>query len=90
MGSTTSLNFGVQKKLGANGGNLLFNVTDFSGPPSLGLLINAPEHNLVVDGDIRFTVTTFKLTYTRKFGKLTVKENRSRKTGSEEERKRVQ
>ncbi|MEJ7768394.1 MAG: outer membrane beta-barrel family protein [Chitinophagaceae bacterium] len=88
--STTSLNFGVQKKLGVNGGTLLFNVTDFTGVPHLRFSVDAPEHNLVTNGDVKFTATTLKLSYTKRFGKLTLKENRSRKTGSEEERQRVQ
>jgi hypothetical protein len=87
---TTSLNLGVQKKLGLNGGTLLFNVTDFSGPPHLKVDVNAPKQNLVVTGDIRFVVTTFKLTYTKKFGNLKLKENRNRTTGSEDEKNRVQ
>lgn len=90
MRSTTSLNLGVQKKLGPNGGTLLFNVTDFSGPPHLRLSVNVPEQNLVVNADLRFVVSTFKLTYNRKFGNVKVKGNRSRLTGSEDERNRVQ
>ena len=87
--STTSLNLGVQKKLGLNGGNLAFNVTNFSGPPSLKISVNQPQQNLVVNLNVRFVVTTFKLTYSKKFGNMKVKENRNRETGSEDELKRV-
>jgi len=84
-----SLNLGVQKKLGPKGGTLLFNVTDFSGPPHYKISVNAPEQNLVTSGNLRFTVTTLKLTYTRKFGNTKVKENRNRSTGAEDVQQRV-
>ncbi len=87
--STTSLNLGVQKKLGLNGGNLAFNVTDFSGPPTFKVSVNQPQQNLVVNVKVRFVVTTFKLTYSKKFGNIKVKENRSRQRGSEDELNRV-
>ena len=87
--STTSLNFGIQKKLGLNGGNLAFNVTDFSGPPYLKLSVNQPQQNLVVNLKGKFVVTTFKFTYSKKFGNMKVKENRSRQRGSEDELNRV-
>jgi hypothetical protein len=90
MGAMTSLNMGVQKKLGEKSGTLAFNITDFSGVPHLKLSVDAPEHNLITNVDLRFNVTTFKLTYTRKFGNLKISGYRSRTTGSEEERQRVQ
>jgi hypothetical protein len=90
MKSITSLNFALQKKLGPKGGSLALNVTDFSGPPHYRLSVDAPQHNLVTNGDLRFTATTIKLTYTRKFGNTNVKANRDRTTGSEDERQRVQ
>jgi outer membrane receptor protein involved in Fe transport len=90
LSSFASLNFGVQKKFGDKGGSLLFNVTDFSGPPHFKVSVDAPEHNLLTTGDLKFSTTTFKFTYMRKFGNSKVKENRNRTTGSEEERQRVQ
>lgn len=90
MKSITSLNMAVQKKLGANGGSLVFNVTDFSGPPIYRVSVDAPDYNLVTRTDLRFSVTTVKMTYMKKFGNNKVKEKRSRSTGSEEERQRVQ
>lgn len=85
-----SLNFGLQKKLGQAGGNLSLNITDVTGPPRYRGSIEAPEHNLVTNSKLRFAVTTFKLTYTRRFGNNNVKEGRKRVTGSEEEKQRVQ
>jgi hypothetical protein len=85
-----SLNFGLQKKLSGNGGALSLNITDVSGPPRYRGSIDAPEHNLVTNTNLRFAVTTFKLTYTRRFGNNNVKEGRKRVTGSEEEKQRVQ
>ncbi len=85
-----SMNFGLQKKLGPKYGTVLFNITDFSGPPHYKLIANAPEHNLITDIDLRFVVTTFKLTYSVNFGNNKVKENRKRSTGAEDERQRVQ
>ncbi|NTS40393.1 TonB-dependent receptor [Flavisolibacter sp. BT320] len=85
-----SLNFGLQKKLSGNGGALSLNITDVSGPPRYRGSIDAPEHNLVTNTNLRFAVTTFKLTYTRRFGNNNIKEGRKRVTGSEEEKQRVQ
>ena len=87
--SITSLNFGIQKKFGINDA-LLFNITDFSGTPHYRWSIDAPEYNLITSLDLRFNVPTLKLTYTRKFGNFKIKANRSRTTGSEDERTRVQ
>ncbi|RYZ57604.1 MAG: hypothetical protein EOO14_10800 [Chitinophagaceae bacterium] len=85
-----SLNFGLQKKLRDEGGTLSLNITDVSGPPRFRGSIDAPEHNLVTSSNLRFAVTTFKLTYTKRFGNNNVKEGRKRVTGSEEEKQRVQ
>lgn len=86
----SSLNFGLQKKLGPKAGNLSLNITDFSGPPRYRVSIDAPEHNLVTNASLRFTATTIRLSYTKRFGNTNVKEKRNRVTGSEEERQRVQ
>ncbi len=83
------LDFGIRKKLGARAninfsvGNLL-NSMDFRGYTRL------PEKNLVGDIHLRFSWRTFKLTYTRSFGKQKLKASRSRTTGAEDEKGRVQ
>ncbi len=87
---TTSLNFGAQKKLGDKAGSLTFNITHFSGPPHLNFFVDSPEHNLVSEFDMRRLNTTFRLSYTKRFGSNSIKEKRNRTTGSEEERSRVQ
>lgn len=84
-----SLNFGIQKKISPKSGTISFNVTDFSGGPHLVLSAYAPKENIDTKVDIRFVATTFKLTYSRSFGNNTLKENRKRNTGSEEEKQRV-
>jgi hypothetical protein len=86
---TVSLNFGLQKKISPKAGTLLFNVTNFTGPPRLNLSAYVPQQNLDTWIHIRFVVTTFKLTYSKTFGNNKVKESRKRNTGSEEERERV-
>jgi len=84
-----SLDIGIRKKMGKQStltfsGNNLLNTLDFRGYTDL------PDQNLVGDVHIRFSWRTFNLTYTRSFGNNKLKESRSRKTGAEEEKNRVQ
>lgn len=84
-----SLDLGIRKKLDArssinfSASNLL-NSMDYHGYTHL------PEKNLVGDIHLRFSWRTFKLTYTRSFGKEKLKDSRNRVTGAEEEKGRVQ
>ena len=86
----TAMDFGVQKKFEPKKGNLRFNISNVFGPPTFKATVNAPEKNLMVNGELRFSVRTFRLTYTRSFGNDKVKGKRERSIGSEEEKQRVQ
>jgi len=83
------LNVGVQKELPNNNGTLKLNVTDilFTGNWTGTILL--PENNFYYKGYYQFSERTFRLTYSRNFGNSKLKEARSRSTGSEEERNRV-
>lgn len=85
-----SMDFGLQKKFESKKGNLRFNISNVFGPPTFKATVNAPEKNLIVNGELRFSVRTFRLTYTRSFGNDKVKGKRERSIGSEEEKQRVQ
>lgn len=86
----TILNFGIRKKLSPKDNfyfsvnNILHNLSD------IRLYTNMPEKNLVGDFYGRWLWRTFKLTYTRSFGNRKLKASRTRKTGAEEEKGRVQ
>jgi len=85
-----SMDFGLQKKFEPGKGNLRFNISNVFGPPIFKASVDAPEKNLIVNGELRFSVRTFRLTYTRSFGNDKVKGRRERSTGSEDEKQRVQ
>jgi outer membrane receptor protein involved in Fe transport len=87
--STYFLNVGIQKKLGEKWGTLRFNVNDIFDSFEYNGGTNIPEENLNTDNTFDFSNRTFLLTYTRNFGNKKLKSARSRQTGAEEERKRV-
>ncbi|MEO5999831.1 MAG: outer membrane beta-barrel family protein, partial [Chitinophagaceae bacterium] len=87
---TGSLDVGLKKKLPGKGGALLFNATNILNTSYFSANINLPEQNLVGGITFLYAFPTFKLTYTRSFGKEGLKEKRERKTGAEDEKNRVQ
>ena len=84
-----TLNIGVQKKIREKAGVLRLNLNDVFGPPRLNFFINAPQYNLVTAGNILFSNRTIQLTYNRSFGNDKVRSSRSRTTGAEAEKQRV-
>ncbi len=87
--STYFLNIGIQKKFGDKWGTLRFNINDIFDSFEYNGGTNIPEENLNTDNTFDFSNRTFLLTYTRNFGNKKLKSARSRQTGAEEERKRV-
>ncbi|SHE38062.1 Outer membrane receptor proteins, mostly Fe transport [Cnuella takakiae] len=84
-----SLDIGVQKKFAAKRSSLRFAVSDVFGPPVFKPSVNQPDKNLVASGRLLFGNTIARLTFTRNFGNDKVKAQRSRNSGSEDERSRV-
>jgi len=83
-----SLDFGLRKKLGARD-NINLSVSNLFNSMDLRMSTHLPEKNLVGDAHLRFSWRTFKLTYTRSFGKQKLKASRDRTTGAEDEKGRV-
>jgi hypothetical protein len=83
-----SLDFGIRKSLGARD-NLNFSASNLLNSMDFRGYTRLPEKNLVGDIHLRFSWRTFKLTYTRTFGKQKLKASRSRTTGAEDEKGRV-
>lgn len=83
------LSFGVQKEL-PNKDVLKINVNDVFTSNNWSFSSFLPEHNYVFEGKYRFAERVFRITYTHNFGNAKLKKVRARKTGSEEERNRVQ
>jgi outer membrane receptor protein involved in Fe transport len=88
--STYLLNVGIQKKFGEKWGTLRFNINDILDSFNYVTGTNIPEENLQTKNELDFSNRTFLLTYTRSFGNKKLQSARNRKTGAEEERKRVE
>jgi len=87
--SSGSLDFGVRKKLGTKDA-LNFSVSNMLNSSDFRGYTDIPEQNLIGNIHLRFSWRTFRLTYTRSFGKAKLKGNRNRTTGAEDEKGRVQ
>lgn len=81
------LNFGIQKKLPNDGGNLRFGVDDILNSIRGRGITETPT--FYSRGTFDFSQRTFKLSYSRNFGNKKLKAQRRRATGAEEERRRV-
>lgn len=89
IGSNYFINLGIQKKFGDKWGTLRFNINDILDSYQLQGSTDIPEENLNTYNTFDFSNRTFLLTYTRNFGNKKLKSARSRGTGAEEERRRV-
>ena len=83
------LNVGFQKNFGDKWGNLKFSVNDIFDSFEFNGGTNLPEQNIKTKNLWDFGNRTFLITYSRNFGNNKLKSSRNRKTGAEEERRRV-
>lgn len=84
------LSAGIAKDFGDQLGKLRFNVDDILDSRYWESTTNIPGENFTAYGKFDYSSRTFSLTYSRVFGNANVKAHRSRNTGSEEERARVE
>jgi outer membrane receptor protein involved in Fe transport len=89
MKSFGSLNAGLQKKLKEERGMFNLSVNDVFWTNRIGIITDQPAVNLNQSFGILFEPRVVRLTYSRNFGNKTLKAINRRKTGSEEERRRV-
>ena len=85
-----TLVLGIKKKMNDNKGSFFFVVNDIFNTVIFAPSVNLPEQNLITRTHIAFSQRTFKLTYSRTFGKDKLKGKRNRLTGAEDEKERVQ
>jgi outer membrane receptor protein involved in Fe transport len=84
-----SVNLGLQKKFGDNGGTLRLGMDNIFNTMNYRDELNLVEQQEYYEAELQFTQPTIKLTYSRNFGNQKVKGARERATGAEEERKRI-
>ena len=89
MKSFGSVNLGLQKKFGDQGGTLRLGIDDIFNTMTYRDQLSLEEQQQYFSSRLQFTQPTIKLTYTRNFGNQKVKGTRERETGAEEERRRV-
>ena len=85
-----TLVLGIKKKMKDNKGSFFFVVNDIFNTIAFTSSVDLPEQNLVTRTRVHFSWTTFKLTYSRSFGKDKLRGKRNRLTGAEDEKDRVQ
>jgi outer membrane receptor protein involved in Fe transport len=83
------INLGAEKKFGKKGGSLKFSVNDIFNSIKYVGGTDLPDQNIKTHNVFDFSNRTFTLTYSRNFGNNKMKSARERKTGADEERKRV-
>lgn len=83
------LNLGVQKKFGDKWGTLKFGINDVLDSFVLKGSTDIPEQNIKTNNRFDFIDRNYVLTYSRNFGNSKLKSSRQRKTGADEEKKRV-
>lgn len=84
-----SVNLGLQKKFGNNGGNLRLGADNIFNTMIYRDELTLEQQQQYYSARLQFTQPTLKLTYTRNFGSQTVKGARARATGADEEKKRI-
>jgi len=83
------VNIGFQKKFNDKWGSLKFSVNDIFDSFEFNGGTDLPDQNIKTRNLFDFGNRTFLLTYSRNFGNKKLKSSRDRKTGAEEERRRV-
>ena len=83
------ISMGIRKELGNDGGVLNLNFSDIFGTMIIKSSANTPQFNLNSGYTLDFDSRVIKLTYTKSFGNNKLKSRNKRKTGSEEDLKRV-
>lgn len=84
-----AVNVALQKKFGDLGGTLRLGYDDVFNTQAYRDKLDLKEQQEYYKAYLRFTQPTLKLSYTRSFGNQNVKGSRTRDTGAEEEKRRV-
>ena len=87
--ATAEVNAGIKKTLGGKWGTLRFNASNLFESNNWYGITNQPQNNILVDVSYIFGERVFMITWSNTFGSEKVKAQRSRQTGSSEERQRL-
>jgi Outer membrane protein beta-barrel family len=85
-----SMDAGIKKRMPGRVGTFVLTVNNVFNTLVSRNRTDIPERNLYYNFDVRFAQRSFKLSYTRDFGKEKLKQKRERSTGAEDEKKRMQ